>query len=275
MPMTSEHIVSEGTYIPLPLDQFPDIPDQPMFNPKIVRHVELDGNYPFLDKSFKMRFWNFLIYAGIFILVFPIHRIRYGLKFKGKEHIRKNKKLFADGAMTVCNHVYKWDYLAILQAVKFRRMWFPARGANMNGTDAGLIRKVGGIPIPENMSGLRKFKEAFDELHAKKKWIHIFPESCRWEWYEPIRPFKLGSFSMAVRYKLPIIPMAVTYRKPTGIYKLLGVKHPLTTVNIGEPILPDENLLRKDAALKLLKETHQSVCRLAGIEKNGWDALGD
>ncbi|MBO4320779.1 MAG: 1-acyl-sn-glycerol-3-phosphate acyltransferase [Treponema sp.] len=273
--MTKEHIVKEGTYIPLPLDQFPEIPDQPMFNPEIVRHVELDENYPYLDKSFKARFMNFLVYTGIFTLVFPFHRIRYGLKFKGKENLRNNKKLLSNGAMTISNHVYRWDFLAILQAVKYRRMWFPARGKNMEGKDAGQIRAVGGIPIPENLKGLMKFKEAFDELHAKKKWIHIFPESCRWEWYEPIRPFKLGSFSMAIRYNLPVVPMAITYRKPTGIYKLLGVKHPLTTVNIGEPLLPDTNLPRKDAARKLLHEAHQSMCNMAGIEQNGWEELGD
>ena len=273
--MNQEHIVKEGTYIPVPLDQYPDIPDQPMFNPKIVRHVELDENYPYLDKSFKARFMNFLIYLGIFIMVFPVHRIRYGLQIKGLSNIRKNKKLFSNGAMTVCNHVYKWDYLAILQAIKYRKMWFPARGANMNGTDAGLIRNVGGIPIPESMAGLRKFKEAFDELHAKKKWIHIFPESCRWEWYEPIRPFKLGSFSMAVRYNLPVIPMVITYRKPTGIYKLLKVRHPLTTITIGEPIVHDSTMTRKDASLKLLQEAHKCMCDLAGIEKNGWEDLGN
>lgn len=273
--MNQEHIVKDGTYIPVPLDQYPDIPDQPMFNPKIVRHVELDENFPYLDKSFKGRLRSALIYTIIFLLVFPAHKIRYGLKIKGRENIRRNKILFANGAMTVCNHVYKWDFLAVLQAVKYRRMWFPARGANMNGTDAFLIRGSGGIPIPESFGGLRKFKEAFDELHAKKKWIHIFPESCRWEWYEPIRPFKLGSFSMAVRYNLPVIPMVITYRKPTGIYKLLKVKHPLTTITIGEPIVHDSTMTRKDASLKLLQEAHKCMCNLAGIEQNGWEELGD
>ncbi len=132
----NEHIVKDGTYIPVNLNTYPAIPDTPLLNPEIVHNFDFEHDYPFLDKSFKGRLLNFGIYAGIFFLVFPINLFKYGLKIKGRKNLRKNRKLFKNGAMTVANHVYRWDYLAILQAVKYRRMWFPTRALQIQSKDA-------------------------------------------------------------------------------------------------------------------------------------------
>lgn len=271
------HIVTNTTYIPIPLEQFPSIPDQPLLNPKIVYDVDIEHNYPFLDKSLKARILNFAIYAGIFILVFPLNFLLYGLKIKGKKNLRKNKKLFKNGAITISNHVYRWDYLAVLQAVKYRRMWFPARAAQVKSSDAKLIRGAGGIPIPQTISALKSFNQAFDELHSKKKWLHIFPESCRWDFYQPIRPFKKGAFSFSYKYDLPIIPMVISYRKPTGLWKLFKIKHPLLTLTIGEPVLPSKykDLGRKECTKLLCEECHSQMVKMAGIEKNMWQPIGE
>jgi hypothetical protein len=66
--------------------------------------------------------------------------------------------------------------------------------------------------------------------------------------------------------------MAISYREPTGIYKLLGKKKPLITLRIGAPILPDYTLDRKSAIHKMLQEGHASMCALAGIENNIYPA---
>ncbi len=268
----NSHIVKDGTYIPVTLDSFPEIPDTPLLAPKIVHNYDIENNYPFLDKSFKARFLNFAEYAGIFALVFPIQRIRYGLKIIGRDKLRKNRKLLKNGAMTVSNHVYRWDYLAVLQAVKFRRMWFPARAVQVQSTDSGLIRAAGGIPIPSTLGALRRFYAAFDELHKKRKWIHIFPESCRWDYYEPIRPFKTGTFKMALKYELPVIPMAFSFREPGPLRKFFGVKHPLITLTIGDPVVADKDSgkSRNEMSLEMLKNAHSQIVKMAGIEKNMW-----
>lgn len=262
-------------YVPVTGIEYPEQPDQPILFPKKLRTVVIDEHYPYLDKSFFARLRHVAIYLGIFLLVFPVQRIRYGLKIEGRENLKKNKKLFANGALTVCNHVYRWDFLACLQAVRWRRMWFPARPDNLESSDAGLIRGAGGIPIPTGFAASRKFNEAFDQLHAKKKWIHVFPESCRWDYYQPIRPFKKGAFAMAVRYQIPVIPLVITFREATGIRKLLGTKHPLITIHIGTPLVPDANLSRKDAICWLRDEAHKQMCTMAGIKTNGWPSAGD
>ena len=264
-----EHVNREGTYVPPTDSIWPQKPDQPLLQPKHLRQVVVDEKYPFIDKTFKFFLWRNFIYAGVWFVVFPLQRLRYGIKFKGLENLRKNKALFKNGAVTVCNHVYRWDFLAVVQATK-KRLWFPARAENLMGSDAGLIRAVGGIPVAQNFSGMKKFYEAFDSLH---QWIHVFPESCRWTWYQPIRPFKRGAFEFSHRYDIPIIPMAISYREPDALRKFFGVKHPLVTLTVGSPIMPDAGLSLKQDSTRLLEECHKKIVDMAGIEKNQWPAL--
>ena len=266
-----EHINGEGVWVPQTDSVWPECPDQPLLRPAHLRDVVVDENYPFIDKSFKFFLWRNLIFAGIWLLAFPLQALRYGLKFEGLKNLRASKALFKNGAVTVCNHVYRWDYLAVYQAVK-KRLWFPARAENLMGKDAALIRAVGGIPAAQNFSGTKKFYEAFDWLHKKKKWLHVFPESCRWTWYQPIRPFKRGAFEFAHRYDIPIIPMAIRYRKPDALRRFFGVKHPLVTLVVGQPIMPDAGLSLKQDSMRLLEKCHKRIVEMAGIVQNQWPA---
>ncbi|MBO4705790.1 MAG: 1-acyl-sn-glycerol-3-phosphate acyltransferase [Spirochaetaceae bacterium] len=271
-----EHIVKEGVFIPETGIKYPEKPDEFIFQPVFTKERKtIDANYPFEDNSFLAKLRQFIIYAGAFIPVFALHPLIYGLRIKGKNNIRKNRKLFKNGAITICNHVYRWDFLAVLQAVKYRRLWFPARADLLFTKDAFSVLGAGGIPLPDTLSAAKKFNEAFDHLHEKKKWIHIFPESCRWAFYEPIRPFKLGAFSLAYKYNIPIIPMVISYRPRKGIYKIFKKGTPLITLTIGEPILPDLSLPRKHSSIKMLEKAHANMVKMAGIEQNCWEAVAE
>ncbi|MCR4715289.1 MAG: 1-acyl-sn-glycerol-3-phosphate acyltransferase [Treponemataceae bacterium] len=270
-----EHIVKEGTFVPESGINYPEKPDEFIYQPVFIKERKtVDEKYPFEDKSFAAKLRHFIIYAGIFTIVFALHPFVYGLRIKGKENIRKNKKLFKNGAITVCNHVYRWDFLAVLQAVKFRQLTFPARSDLAFTKDAFEVLGAGGIPLPETISATKKFNEAFDNVHSKKKWIHVFPEACRWDFYQPIRPFKPGAFAFAYKYQIPIIPMVITYRPRTGFYKIFRThkNDPLITLTIGEPITPDLTLQRKHSSAKMLEETHSWMVKTAGIEQNCWEA---
>jgi 1-acyl-sn-glycerol-3-phosphate acyltransferase len=235
----------------------------------------LDENYPFIDKSPWFVFRSALIYLGIFALVFIISPIRFGLRIEGRNILKKHRALFRKGALTVSNHILRWDFLCILQAVRFRRLYFPAWKENISGPDRNLIRLVGGIPVTTDIHEMRAFNRAFDELHERGKWFHVFPESSNWPYYQPIRPFKKGMFTMAYRYGIPVIPMAFSYRPARGIYRLFKKNYPLITLRIGEPILPDQSLSRKEA-VNLLRETcHKRITGLAGITDNPWPCQGD
>ena len=235
--------VREGVYVPEPMADFSA--EDPFTKMAPIRgelkDMKFDDTYPYLDKSLKFKIWHFLVYLATWIAAFPVNRIRYGLKIEGRKKIRQNRKLFANGMMTVCNHVYRWDMICVLQAMRFRKAWIPMYAQPFRGKDGFLMKNIGGIAIPEKRSGLRAFDKALDELHDRKQWIHIFPESCSWKFYAPLRPFKTGAFNMAYKYALPVIPMVITFRPRTGWRKLFSKDEPLVTIHVGDPIIPNPN----------------------------------
>jgi 1-acyl-sn-glycerol-3-phosphate acyltransferase len=83
---------------------------------------------------------------------------------------------------------------------------------------------------------------------------------------------------MAYKYNLPLIPMAFSYREPTGLFKLYIKKgYPLITLRIGDPILPDISLPRKEAVTLLRQQCHKKIVELAGIKEgeNPYPCEGD
>jgi 1-acyl-sn-glycerol-3-phosphate acyltransferase len=254
---------------------YPSVPDDHMILKPQEVDLVLDEHYPFLDKSAGFRIRSALIYLGIFTLVFVISPIRFGLRIEGRDKLKKFRALFRQGALTVSNHVMRWDFLCVLQAVRFRRLYFPAWRENISGPDRHLIRLVGGIPVPTDIHAIKYFYDAFDELHARKKWFHVFPEGSNWPYYQPIRPFKKGMFTLAYKYGLPVIPLAFSYRPARGLYRLFKKRSPLVTLRIGDPILPDRALPRKEAVNRLREACHRSIVELAGIRDNPWPCEGD
>lgn len=264
--------VKEGVYVPEPVAEFSG--DNPFTRMAPIRgkfqDLKFDETYPYLDKSLKFKIWHFLIYLTTWIAAFPVNRIRFGLRIEGREKIRQNRKLFANGVMTVCNHVHRWDMICVLQAMRFRKAWIPMWSEPFNGKDGFLMKHIGGIAIPDNYKGLRKFDQALDELHTRKQWIHIFPESCSWPFYAPLRPFKTGAFNIAYKYSLPIIPMVISFRPRTGWRRFFGKGEPLITIHVGDPIVPDLNASRKEEVSRICDLAHKTMLDMAGIVSNPW-----
>ena len=264
--------VREEIFVPEPKEEFSG--DNPFTRMAAIRgelkDIKFDGSYPYLDKSLKFRIWHFLIYLALWVAAFPLNWIRYGLRIEGRKKIRKNRHLFANGLMTVCNHVHRWDMICVLQAMRYRKAWIPMYAQPFRGKDAFLMKNIGGIAIPEERSGLRAFDQALEELHARKQWIHIFPESCSWKYYAPLRPFKTGAFNMAYRFALPILPMIITFRPRTGWRKLFCKEEPLMTIHVGDPILPAIGTPRKEEVVRMRDLAHQTMLDMAGIASNPW-----
>jgi 1-acyl-sn-glycerol-3-phosphate acyltransferase len=270
-------------YIPRLDVAYPLKLDQHMIEMKYVHDLTLDENYPFLDKSFGFRLIRVLEHILIFIVVFPLSVLRFGLKIEGRDILRKYRALFKNGAMTISNHIHKWDLLFVLKAIRYRSVYFPVWKENLKTPDRGFVRFTGGIPIPESISLMKCYNQAFDEIHARKKWMHAYPETAMFYFFQPIRPFKKGVFTMAYRYDLPVIPMAFSYRKPRFPFTLVNLfrtiignqKLPMVTLRIGEPLLFDTTLGRKEAVKKMRKDCHEAIVRLAGISDNPYPAEGD
>ena len=271
--------VEQGVYIPNPALDYPqDDPFARTLFPKQIKQIDFDEHYPYLNDQLGYRLWVMWAYYFVIHGVLRLKlRIQMGLRFQGREVLKKYKKELSNGAITIANHVYRLDCPCVLLAVNAtHKTRIPMFAPNFRTKDGFFMRIAGGVPIPDsttNMSALKKFNEAFDTFAARGWWMHIFPEACRWDMYKPLRPFQKGAFTMSYKYNKPLLPCVITFRERKGIFRLFGsVSLPLLTVTIGEPIFPDTTAPRKNEVERLRNTAHEQMCRMAGITHNPWPA---
>jgi len=280
--------VTPDTYVPPVTIAYPeDNPYVGLYQPVYDRDFpEVNANYPYFDGGRHIRYLIKWGYAIVLRTLGVVLRIRYGLRWRietedawhrSSRPIRRWLKQFdlSNGAITVANHCYRHDCASVLTAIHASsKTRIPMFAPNFRTKDQVFLLMVGGIPIPEadaGLSAMKAFNAAFDQYNAQGYWFHIFPEAKRWDWYKPLRPFQKGAFTMSYKYSKPIIPCAVSYRPRTGIWRFLGPKdEPLTQVVIGAPLYPDTTQPRAVETERLLKQTHETICRLAGITHNTW-----
>ena len=148
---------------------YPERSDEHMITVKHLRDTNFDEKFNYLDKSFFYKVKRVLLWIGLQIAGFPAVTIRHGLKVHGRKNLKKHKALLKDGAITVCNHVFMWDYLCVLKAIRPRLQYHPGWATNFEGPNAFFIRLVGGIPIPtKNLRAMAKFQKAIDEVLDNK-----------------------------------------------------------------------------------------------------------
>jgi 1-acyl-sn-glycerol-3-phosphate acyltransferase len=245
--------------------KYPERTDEHMIEVKKIREVTLDENYPYLQKGFVFGCKRAIYWLGVNLIVFPLLRITHGLKIYGKENLKKHKDELKDGAITISNHVFMWDYLCVLKAIRPRLSYFPAWKTNLEGSNGPLIRMSGGIPIPtDSVKCMRKFNEAIEEVLKSGKWLHFYPEGSLWFYYPEIRPLKKAVFQYAVKFDKPVLPITMSFRPRKGIMKLLG-KKPLVDLHIGEPLHADKGLPRREAERKLHAEAYHIMQMMSGI----------
>lgn len=245
--------------------KYPDRCDEHMITVNETKHVIVDENYPFLQKSLGFNLLRSVYWLGVNGLVFFVCRFTHGLKIYGKKNLKKHKNELKDGAITISNHVFMWDYLCVLKAIRPHLAYFPAWKENLNGGFERWIRMSGGIPIPTgNVRAMINFKKALDEVLEGGKWMHFYPEGSMWTYYPDIRPLKKGVFQLAVKHNKPVIPITLSFRPRKGIFKLMG-KKPLVDLHIGEPMYPDKTLSPRDAAEKMQREAYHIMQVMGGI----------
>ena len=245
--------------------QYPEKCDEHMIDVKHLRDVNLDVNYPYLQKSFWFKCQRVLLHICQYSVLPIVLWLRHGLHIHGRKKLKAHKALFKDGLLTISNHVFMWDYICIMIALRPRLGFFPAWKTNMEGPNGPLIRMAGGIPIPtDNMRSMFKFKEAMDEVFERGDWMHVFPEGSMWFFYPDIRPLKKAVFKYAVSYDRPILPITLSFRPRKGLWKLIG-KSPLVDLNIGDPLFHDEDLPKLEAVKKLQQEAYHILQGMNGI----------
>ena len=244
----------------------------------IVKHkvdTNFDENHRYYNKTWwykTIRFFTsiLLIIVGPIVMYF-----RYGFKVKGRKNVRKAKK-FKKNVLTICNHVFMWDYVGVLCALRPKMEYLLAWPVNLEGPNRHLIKLVGGIPIPTEYNALKKFNAAVNECIEDGNWLHVYPEGSMWFYYSKIRPLRKGCFKYAYKYDMPILPMAYSYRPRKGLLALYNKKEPLLTLTVGEPLFINKDLSMKEAILDIQKRCFHEMQILAGIsvddpDYQNWD----
>lgn len=235
-----------------------------------------DEHYHYVDRSFGFKFKQFLSRFIIVPIVFPLTRIRMGLRIEGKEILKKHKEEFKNGVISISNHIHMWDYLCVMNAIKPRRPHVLAWKRNLTGESAGLVRLVGGIPIPEgSMRASAIFMLDVCKMLNEGGWLHIMPEGSMWEYYRPLRPFKQGAAYFAIKANKPIVPFAFVYREPNKLRKNVFHQIACLTLRIGEPIYVNNELKGKEKEKDLTIRMHEAVAKLMELtpEENMYEPI--
>ncbi len=245
--------------------EYPQKCDEHMIDVKHLRDVNLDENYPYLQKSFWFKCQRVFLGFCQHTILPPLLWLVHGLRIHGRKKLRENKELFKNGLLTISNHVFMWDYICLMIALRPRLGFFPAWKTNLEGPNGPLIRMAGGIPIPtDSLRSMVKFKHAMEEVFSRDGWVHFFPEGSMWFFYPDIRPLKKGVFKYAVEFDRPVMPMAFSFRPRKGLWKLIG-KTPLVDLHFGDPIFHDKSLPRQEAIKKLQADAYHILQEMVGI----------
>lgn len=244
---------------------YPERSDEHMLELKRTRELTLDENYEYMPKGFWFKIKRALVGALLHLIVFPITHLTHGLRIYGRENLKKHKKGLKNGAITISNHVFMWDYLCVLKAIRPHISYFPAWKPNFESGFQSFMRILGGMPIPEgDFKAMKAFKKAMDEVVESGKWLHVFPEGSLWYFYPDIRPLKLAAFNYAVKYNKPLIPISMSFRPRTGFRKIFG-KGPFVDLHIAEPLYADKSLPPREAAQELRSRAYRIMQKMNGI----------
>ena len=263
-------------YIPKSNIKYPEYTDMHYIKIKKDRNIKIDKNYPYVNKSKFFLFKKWLVRILLYLIIFPMTKIKLGLKVYGKNNLKKNKELLKNGVISVSNHINFFDYLAILRTVKPFKPYVLAWKKNINDKSGNLVRLVGGIPIPEDdIIASKAYFKSLNNLLNDNGWLHIYAEGSMWEYYRPIRPFKTGAAYLAIKNNKPILPIGFSYRRPGFIRRKIFRQIALININVGKPIMINNNLDLKNNTNELTKKIHKAVCDLAGISNNLYGPIYD
>lgn len=206
-----------------------------------------------------MKFMNFL---RIFIL--PIVRIFKPFRFYGNHKVK-------DGACVyILNHYALLDPMYPVTTT-WEGIHFLAKKENFETPVVGWVaRKTKTILVNRDGNDVRALLDCFKCLKNNEK-IAIYPEGTRNKTAEPLLSFKHGAAAIAIRAKVPVIPI-MSYKKPR-FFKM-------THVLIGDPFelseyydrkLTEEELIEADEKLRQvmldLRDKHTQY--LEGKKKKG------
>lgn len=212
---------------------------------------------------------NFLIRLFAQIILRPFNYIAFGMRIRGRENLRA---LGRSGAVLTCNHVHPMDCTFIDIAATGRRIYYVTLETNFKIPFVRLlIRGLGGVPLPSNPANMADMFSQMEIALHRGALVTMYPEGVLHPYYEGLRRFKNGAFKLAADAGCPILPCAITYRAPRGLFKLYKKRRPCMTVNILPPIYPDADSKSAAQTARLRELTVAATAEALGCAEKAKD----
>ena len=106
---------------------YPDRSDQHMLVLKQTRPIILDEHYAYMPKGAWFMCERAFVASLLHLIVFPIMHLTHGLRIYGRENLKAHREELKNGAITISNHVFMWDYLCVLKAIRPHISYFPGK----------------------------------------------------------------------------------------------------------------------------------------------------
>ena len=183
-------------------------------------------------------------------------------EIKGMEHLKNLKT----GAVLTCNHFNPFDSMAIEKVFRIskqhknKKLYKVIREGNYTnfpGLYGFFFRNCDTLPLSSSTETMVEFMRAIDTILQRDDFVLIYPEQSMWWNYKKPKPLKNGAFRFAARNMVPVLPIFITM-EDSEIIGDDGFPIQEYTINICEPIYPNENLKEKENS-KIMKDKNFEV----------------
>ena len=172
------------------------------------------------------------------------------------------KKRIRGGALLVANHNCFYDPIYLMLAAWYRRHRFVCNKQFFETKGGWFLKRVMCIPIDPENTGFATMREINDHL-SNGEVVSIFPEGHINDGSGEMRGFKSGMALMAMRAKVPIVPVYIREHKPRSgrLRVVIGEAVDIEKLCGGRPTMADieevTNLIfKKESKLKELAFRH-------------------
>lgn len=214
----------------------------------------VDEQFPYVPHGLVKLRYGVLNFFVVRPFKFIVNHQILKTKVYGRGHLGNIKN-----AVVTCNHVNKLDAVAAEYAVRNHHAFKTMVGDfnNQKGKLGDYMRAFGVLPFSPKPGALRAFNHAVEYYLRHKTYILFFPERAEWWCYEKPRPIMDGAFHYAVKNKVPVIPLFITFTK-LGKKDINGIEQRRFHVHILEPIYADSTLSNAEN-VKMMKEKNMQL----------------
>ena len=133
-----------------------------------------------------------------------------------------HKKLPAGPAILASNHTMYLDPLFILCSVFPRSSFFTGQTSHFSVPIGGtMLRFMRSFPIPVE-NPIKRLIPTAANIFGRGLYMHMFVEGRMRLRRQILQPFRIGAFDLAVRFDIPIVPIALVIR----YHRLFGRRLP-------------------------------------------------